>query len=344
VRFLILAIVLVLSAYYPASASLLDVEKKRIEIYKNTVPSVVNVTSIRSFGHPFFGYIEKIPAGQGSGFVWDKKGHIVTNYHVVMEGGEFQISFYNDPKSYKAKVIGLARRKDIAVLKLQELPKSLTPVNPGISNNLQVGQMTLAIGNPFGLDHSMSSGIISALGRKIEGVGQVTIHNMIQTDAAINQGNSGGPLIDSSGKLIGMNTMIFSTSGSSAGLGFAVPVDTIKRIVPQLIEHGKEIRPSLGISLLDQSTKERFFGEKGIAVEAVMKNSPAEKAGLMGLTQDRRGRIFKGDLILAIDNKEVNSFDDIYHVLEKYKIGDSVKVKIKRDGSLKKLDIKLEAL
>ncbi|MBL7664543.1 MAG: trypsin-like peptidase domain-containing protein [Bacteriovoracaceae bacterium] len=322
----------------------LESEKNLIDIYKKSVPSVVNLTNIRSVGHPFFGFIEKIPAGQGSGFVWDNQGHIVTNYHVIEGGEEFQVSFYNDTKSYKARVIGSAPSKDIAVLKLEKMPPNLLPIAPGLSKDLQVGQLAIAIGNPFGLDHSMSTGIISALGRKIVGVGNVKIHDMIQTDASINQGNSGGPLLDSSGKLIGMNTMIYSTSGSSAGLGFAVPVDTITQTVPQLIQHGKIIRPSLGVQILDDRIKERFFGEKGIAISSVIDGGPADKAGLQGLSQDNRGKIYKGDLILKINDTEVNSYDDIYHELEKFKVGDKVSVTYKRDEKTKTVEITLQPL
>ncbi len=325
-------------------AALLDTEKTLIEIYKKSSPSVVNVTNIQTVGHPFFGLMEKIPAGQGSGFVWDDKGHIVTNYHVVEGGEDFQVSFYHDKETYKARVVGVAPRKDIAVLKVEKVPKTIFPISKGNSKDLQVGQYAIAIGNPFGLDHSMSKGIISALGRKIEGIGQVTIDNMIQTDAAINQGNSGGPLINTSGELIGMNTMIYSPTGTNAGLGFAVPADTINQIVPQLIDFGKIIRPSLGVNLLDEHVKRRFFGEKGVAVLEVVSGSPADKAGMQGLKQGRRGRVYKGDLILRIDSKEVNSYDDIYHALEKYKVGDEVVVTIKREDKIKNLKVKLEAL
>ncbi len=327
-------------------AELLDSEKALINIYKESSASVVNVTNIKAVGDPFFGFIEKIPAGQGSGFIWDDDGHIVTNFHVVEGGEDFQISFYNDKKTYKAKIVGVAPRKDIAVLKLEKLPPFLKAIKKGSSKSLQVGQFAIAIGNPFGLDHSMSRGIISALGRKIEGIGKVTINNMIQTDAAINQGNSGGPLLNSNGELIGMNTMIYSPSGTNAGLGFAVPSDTINRIVPQLIEHGKIIRPSLGITVLDDDIKERFFGDKGVAVLEVISGSPADKAGIKGLSRGRRGQIFKGDLILKINDKEVNSYDDIYHVFDTYKVGDLVEVTVKKEekGNTEKLKIKLEAL
>ncbi len=327
-----------------ANAKLQEFEETLIGIYQNSVPAVVNVTNIQTVGHPFFGFLEKIPAGQGSGFVWNEKGYIVTNYHVVEGGEDFQVSFYTDKKAYKAKVIGVAPAKDIAVLKLQEIPPKLISIKKGDSKDLKVGQYAIAIGNPFGLDHSMSTGIISAVGRKIMGIGNVKIHDMIQTDAAINQGNSGGPLLNSSGELIGMNTLIYSPSGANAGLGFAVPSDIINKIVPQLIEHGKVIRPSLGISIMQDEVKERFFGKKGVAVSTVVDGGPADKAGIKGLSQDKRGRIFKGDLILKINDKEVNNYDEIYNFFDSYQIGDEVKVTVKREDEIKDFKVKLEAL
>jgi S1-C subfamily serine protease len=335
---------LIILTFSSSFAALLNFEKNLIDVYKNSVPSVVNVTNIQTVGNPFFGFVEKIPAGQGSGFVWDNDGHIVTNFHVVDNGEDFKINFYNDKKSYKAKIVGVSPRHDIAVVKLIEKPKTINPIKVGKSSELNVGQYSVAIGNPFGLDHSMSVGIISALGRKILGVGNVKIHDMIQTDAAINQGNSGGPLMNSSGEVIGMNTMIFSPSGGNAGLGFAVPIDTINRIVPQLIANGKIVRPSLGIQVLPDQTKERFFGEKGVAIEAVVDGSPADRSGLRGMSRDRRGRLFMGDLILKIDKKEVNSFDEIVHAIENYKVGDTVDVKVRRDDKDKTFKVKLEAL
>lgn len=208
-----------------------------------------------------------------------------------------------------------------------------------------VGQSSFAIGSPFGLDYTLTTGVISALGRKIDGIGGVKINDMIQTDAAINMGNSGGPLLDSSGQLIGMNTVIFSTSGSSAGLGFAVPADTIKSIVPQLITHGKLIRPGLGIGIVPDGMKHRIFGkENGIIVSYVDEKGGASKAGIKGMTQDRFGRTYIGDIILSVDGQNVNSLDDIYQVLEKHKIGDTVKVKYRREGKILEVNVVLNAL
>ncbi len=325
------------------AADLLEAEERVIEIYKNTVPSVVNVANIRYADNFFYGKVE-VPQGTGTGFVWDEKGHIVTNFHVVQGGNSFLVTFHNDKKQYKAKVVGVAPKQDIAVLKLTEMPKSLKPISVGESKKLQVGQMSLALGNPFGFDHSISKGIISALGRKIDGIGGVKIHDMIQTDAAINQGNSGGPLLNSSGDVIGMNTMIVSRSGSSAGLGFAVPVDTIKRITPQLIEYGKVIRPGLQIGVLESEVRDQYIGGKGVVLSFVDPEGAAGEAGLKGMMRDRRGRIYIGDVILKINKKEVNSRDDIYHELGKYKIGETIDVEILRNNKKMNVEVKLKAL
>lgn len=324
-------------------SQLLESEKRTIHIYHETVPSVVNVSNIRVADNFFYGKVE-VPQGAGTGFVWDNQGHIVTNFHVVQGGDIFIITFHNDKKQYKAKVVGVAPTKDIAVLKLEDAPKNLKSIKVGTSKDLLVGQTAMAIGNPFGLDHSVSKGIISALGRKIDGIAGVKIHEMIQTDAAINQGNSGGPLINTSGELIGMNTMIFSTSGSSSGLGFAVPVDTIKRITPQLIKHGRVIRPGLGIGVLDDQIKQRYFDKEGAAISFVDPEGAAAKAGLRGMLKDRYGQIYLGDVITKIEGEKVKSKDDIFHALEKFKIGDTIKVEYVRENKTKSTNIKLQEL
>lgn len=322
---------------------LLEDEKNSIDIYKKTVASVVNVSNIKMAKNWAYGNVE-IPTGAGSGFVWDQEGRIVTNYHVIEGGDSFVITFHNDSKPYKAKVVGVEPRKDIAVLQLIEKPKNLVPVNVGESKSLMVGQKTVAIGNPFALDHTMTVGIVSALDRKISGIGGVKIHGMIQTDAAINPGNSGGPLLNSSGEVIGMNTMIFSNSGSSAGLGFAVPVDTINRIVPQLIKFGKVVRPGLGIGVLEDRVKERFVGGKGIVISHLDEKGPVGKAGLKGMSQDRFGHVYIGDIILSINNTEVNNLDDVYQLMENFKIGDVVEIKYKRKDKTQIVKVKLDSI
>jgi S1-C subfamily serine protease len=315
------------------------VEKNNITIFKSNAGAVVNVQN-NQVAHSWWDEkAVEVPAGAGSGFVWDNQGHIVTNFHVVANGSSFVVTF-DDSKQYKAEIVGVEPKKDIAVLKiLDKKDRPLNPINVGSSKELQVGQQAIAIGSPFGLDRTMTSGIISATGRSVLGIGGVTIREMIQTDAAINPGNSGGPLLNSSGELIGMNTLIFSGSGTSAGVGFAVPVDTIKQIVPQLIQHGKVIRPGLGISTLPEEYRDRLGLTKGVAITSIEKNGPAAKAGLQGMGRDVLGRVYLGDIILEINGQEVNSFDDLYNVLEKYKIGDNVTVTYLRGD--KKKQVKL---
>jgi len=324
--------------------ALLGEENRTIEIYKRAVPSTVNVSNIKLARNFFHGEVE-VPQGAGSGWVWDNEGHIITNFHVVQGGNSFVVTFYNDPKRYSASIVGTAPEKDIAVLKLKEQPSKLSPVELGSSKDLLVGQSSYAIGSPFGLDYSLTHGVISALGRKIEGIGGVKINDIIQTDASINQGNSGGPLLDSSAKLIGMNTMIFSTSGSSAGLGFAVPVDTIKQIVPQLIKHGKVIRPGLGIVIVPDSEKFRILGRtRGLIISYVDEKGGAAEAKLRGMTQDSMGRVYLGDIITKVDGQDVNSLDDIYQILDTKKVGDSVSVEYLREGKKLKSMVRLKAL
>ena len=326
---------------------MLQSEKNTIRIFNASVKSVVNVTS-RRVVHTNMGWFHfdtrEIPVGTGTGFVWDQRGHIVTNYHVVAKGGSFMISFHQDQKQYEAKVIGSVPEKDIAVLKLVERPSPIHPITVGSSQPLQVGQKALAIGNPFGLDHTITQGIISALDRKIKGVGGVEIHQMIQTDCSINPGNSGGPLLDSSGQLIGMNTLIYSHSGSSAGVGFAVPVDTIKRLVPQLIQYGKVQRPGLGVLLFDENTERHikgFYGiQKGLIIKSVVPNGAAAKAGFEGMKRNQRSYIL-GDVILEVDKTPVNNYNDIYHALDNKKIGDSVTIKYLRNKKVKTKKITL---
>ncbi len=326
--------------------ALLEDEKNTISLFQKNVKSVVNVSNMRIARSGWWFHSEEmeVPAGAGSGFVWDDKGHIVTNYHVIANGDSFVVSFHKDKETYDATVVGTYPQKDIAVLKLKKRPKTLSPITPGTSKDLLVGQKAVAIGNPFGLDHTMTSGIISATGRKIRGVANVTINGMIQTDCSINPGNSGGPLYDSQGKVIGMNTMIYSASGSSAGVGFSVPIDTIKSIVPQIIKYGKVKRPGLGIGLLEEGYRNHFGIEKGIVVRYVDPKSPASRAGLEGIKRDRRGRYMLGDIILKIDDHEVNNYDEIFNVLDNYKVGDEVTITYLRGDDEKKTKLKLMEL
>jgi S1-C subfamily serine protease len=249
----------------------------------------------------------------------------------------------SDRSEYEAVLVGTEPRKDIAVLRIKAPPQKLRPVPLGDSESLQVGQKTIAIGNPFGLDNTMTTGVVSALGRQIVGIGGVTIRDMIQTDAAINPGNSGGPLLDSSGRLIGMNTMIYSRSGASAGVGFAVPVSFIRRIVPQIIKYGKVIQPGIGVSVLTEAQEYRLLGEsvEGVVISGVGPGSPAEKAGLRGIHRDSYGRLVLGDILLAIDGRRVSSFDELYNVLDRYRVGDRVTVSYLRGGRERKAAVTL---
>jgi len=324
---------------------LLENEKNTISIFQRNVSSVVNVSNIAIAKRNFFDLNPmEVPVGAGSGFVWDDKGHIVTNFHVISRADSYIITFHEDANKYEAELVGAEPNQDIAVLKLKKLPKSLNPIEKGDSKNLVVGQKAMAIGNPFGLDHTITEGIVSALDREVQGIMDVKIRGMIQTDTSINPGNSGGPLLDSLGRLVGMNTMIFSSSGSSAGIGFAVPVQSIKRIVPQLIKYGKVIRPGLGVGVLPEQQMARFGIDKGVVVTNVAEKSPAAKAGIQGITQDRRGRYYLGDVIVGIDNHEIKNYDDIYHVLDKYEVGDKVKVHFIRDDKKKSVSLSLTEL
>jgi S1-C subfamily serine protease len=297
------------------------------------------VTNIQLVRDSFFSSQEAVPRGSGSGFVWDDQGYIVTNFHVIEDGDIFNIALPGGEQR-KARLIGKEPAKDIAVLKVEENLSGLFPVTVGTSKGLQVGQKVIAIGNPFGFDHTVTTGIVSAIGRSIPGAGGVTIRDMIQTDASINPGNSGGPLLDSAGELIGMNTMIISPSGTSSGVGFAVPVDTIRKIVPEIIRFGKVTRPGIGVSFLPDEYAQRI-GIEGVVIMEVASGSEADKAGLKGMGRDRYGRIFLRDVIVALDGKKVKSYDDLYAALEDRKIGEAVNLTISRDDRTRQVRLTL---
>lgn len=283
----------------------------------------------------------EIPRGSGTGFVWDDSGLIVTNFHVVLGANRITITLQSN-KSYEATVVGSAPEKDIALLKIDAPDEDLQPLPLGDSSTLVVGRKVLAIGNPFALDTSLTQGVVSALGREIKSVTNRTIKNVIQTDAAINPGNSGGPLLDSSGRLIGVNTAIFSPSGASAGIGFAIPVNTVKAIIPQLFEHGRLIRPVLGIETLTDYWTKRLR-VKGIAILAVKEGFPADKAGMIGVREDRQGNIHLGDVIIAINGESVNNEDSLLGQLEKFEPGDTIEVTTLRDDEINNYDVTLIA-
>jgi S1-C subfamily serine protease len=321
-------------------------EQSSIEIFKFASKSVVYITTSEIVQQRFNLSATEIPSGTGSGFLWDEAGYIVTNYHVIRGAARANVTLA-DQSSYPARLVGLEPAKDIAVLKIDVRGKSLSSMNIGTSSDLQVGQKVYAIGSPFGLDQTLTTGIISGLGRTIAGNEGATIRGMIQTDAAINPGNSGGPLLDSAGLLIGMNTAIVSSSGSSAGIGFAVPVDTINQIVPQLIKYGKYERPSLGVFIFPDQIVERLIENKvlsqpGILVESVQKNQAADKAGIRGSFRDSKGDIQLGDLIVGINDQKITARADLFKVLEDCRVGQTLEIQLVRDGKQLEVPLVLE--
>ena len=304
-------------------------EKSTIEVFEKFSRSVVHVTSLATRRNLMTLDVTEIPAGTGSGFVWDQQGHIVTNYHVVREGDRASVTL-NDGSTYPARIIGKAPDKDIAVLKVDAPAQKLLPLPVGQSGNLKVGMKVLAIGNPFGLDQTLTTGVISGLGREIKSMSGVPITDVIQTDASINPGNSGGPLLDSAGRLIGINTAIFSPSGANAGIGFAVPVDTVNAIVPQLLKHGKIARPGLGINPLSDPLADRYNID-GVVILQVAPHGAAAKAGLKGV-HDENGQNVIGDVIVGIDNTAIHRLKDLYKVLDSHKVGDVVDVTVENKG------------
>jgi S1-C subfamily serine protease len=291
----------------------------------------------------FRGQAAEVPAGSGSGFVWDSDGHVVTNFHVVKDARSLSVTL-QDHRSFEAEVVGVEPRKDIAVLRIKAPKDALTPIRVAEKiPRLEVGQKAVAIGNPFGLDQTLTTGVISAIGREVLGIAGVSIRDMVQTDAAINPGNSGGPLLDSTGRLIGMNTMIYSRSGSSAGIGFAVPVTSIARVVPQIIRTGHAEQVGLGIQIDPAQRLEQRAGIHGVIVLSVMPGSPAEKAGIKGIQQDFSG-IRLGDVVIAIGPDPIDDYDDLYNVLDHHHGGEHVDVTISRNGKDLKVPIELVTL
>lgn len=306
-------------------------ETSVINLFEKSAPSVVFINTSRVRADYFRRRSVEVPQGSGTGFVWDKIGHIITNFHVIQGADRAQVTL-SDGTTYEASLVGGAPEKDLAVLRINAPEEMLKPIPVGTSDDLLVGQDVLAIGNPFGLDQTLTTGIISALGREIKSVSGVPIRDVIQTDAAINPGNSGGPLLDSSGRLIGVNTAIYSPSGAYAGIGFSIPVDVVKWVIPDLIEFGQVQRPRIGIELATPQIAARL-GIDGALVIDVVKGSGADDAGIRPTLQDRYGRIRLGDVILEIDGEKVKSNSDLLLILENYKAGDSVKMKVLREES-----------
>jgi S1-C subfamily serine protease len=287
--------------------------------------------------------ILSIPRGTGSGFIWDDKGHVVTNYHVIAGASEARIRL-SDGKEYKAALVGTSPMHDLAVLRIGDGPKR-HPLPLGTSHDLRVGQKTFAIGNPFGLDWTLTTGIVSALDRSLTEESGSVIEHLIQTDAAVNPGNSGGPLLDSAGRLIGVNTAIYSPSGASAGVGFAVPVDTVNRVIPQLIGRGKYARPSLGIEI-DEDINETItaqLGVKGVVILKVRQGSPAARAGMKGITINRDRTVSPGDIITAVQGKKVETIAKLMSRLDDFQVGQPIKLSVLRNGNEREVMVTLSS-
>ena len=318
-------------------------ELATIRLFEQAAPSVVYITTLAVERDLFTMNAFEVPQGAGSGFIWDEQGYIVTNFHVLKDAQVARITL-SDQSTYNAELVGVEPDKDIAVLKISAPDIKLSAILLGSSKNLRVGQGVFAIGNPFGFDHTLTTGVISGLGREIKSaVTDRPIQGVIQTDAAINPGNSGGPLLDSAGHLIGMNTAIVSASGSYAGLGFAVPVDTVNRIVPQLIKFGSVKKLVLGVQLLE-SRYLRPEGIPGAIVANVLPGSPADKAGIIPLQRDATGAIQLGDIITSIDDTPVEDGDDLFRVLDDTQPGDKIKLMLINNGEERAVTIKLGAL
>ncbi|WP_447980554.1 S1C family serine protease [Candidatus Nitrospira bockiana] len=317
-------------------------ERATIDVFEQASRSVVFIANTAVRRGPWSLNLFEVPQGSGSGFIWNKQGHVVTNFHVIYGADAITVTLA-DRTEYRARVVGIDPDHDLAVLQIRAPEDALVPIRIGSSRDLRVGQKVLAIGNPFGLDHTLTTGVVSAVGRTIKSMTNRTIDGVIQTDAAINPGNSGGPLLESSGRLIGINTQIMSPSGAFAGIGFAVPVDTINRVVPDLIKYGKVIRPGLGLALIPDEVAARL-GIKGLVVARVIPGGAAEAAGLRGLRESRAGAVALGDVIVAVDGKPMREADDLFTALDHHAIGDKVVVEFLRDGRRMQATVTLQAV
>jgi S1-C subfamily serine protease len=318
-------------------------EKSTIELFERSRASVVFITTRQQVQDFWTRNVFSVPRGTGSGFIWDDAGHVVTNYHVIQGASEATVRLA-DGRDYKAGLVGVSPSHDIAVLRIGVGFQRPPPVPLGTSADLKVGQKVFSIGNPFGLDWTLTTGIISALDRSLDSGAGTTIEHLIQTDAAINPGNSGGPLLDSAGRLIGITTAIFSPSGASAGIGFAVPVDTVNRVVPQLISQGRYIRPALGIEI-DEGINRRLrdlMQTDGVFVLRVQPGSAAEQAGLVSARIAQDGNFVPGDIIVGLEGRKVASVGELLGRLDDYKVGDTVKLEVLRDGAATAVPVTLQ--
>jgi S1-C subfamily serine protease len=314
-------------------------EANTTEIFSKASPSVVFVTNTALRRNFFSLDVQEIPRGSGTGFVWDKSGLIVTNFHVIADAHRLIVTL-QDRTEYDADVIGIAPEKDLAVLRIENPPDNLVSLPLGDSSELSVGRKVLAIGNPFGLDTTLTTGIVSALGREIQSPSNRKIRGVIQTDAAINPGNSGGPLLNSLGQLVGVNTAIYSPSGASAGIGFAIPVNTVKDVVPQLISYGRILRPIIGVELASDRWIQRYR-IVGVPVAHVHPGLPAAQAGMTGARRTSRREVELGDIITQFDDREIRSNDDFMSALEQGEPGDKVIIKTRRGDEDMTFEIEL---
>jgi S1-C subfamily serine protease len=318
-------------------------EQNSIEVYKTLSPGVAFITTSERMEN-FYGEQLERESGNGSGSVIDAQGHILTNNHVVEGASKLTVSFGGD-KVYPATFVGSDPDTDLAVIKIDPPKEGLTVVPLGDSDKLSVGQKVLAIGNPFGLDRTLTTGVISGLQRPIRASNERPIEGAIQTDASINPGNSGGPLLDKYGRMIGINSQILSRSGGSVGVGFAIPVNIAKRVVPQLLQYGEVRRPKLGANLISISQLReqgvRLPLDSGLLVRNSMVGGAAQSAGIRGLSQGADGDIILGDIITSIDGEKMKDMDDLYKFLDKKQIGDTIKVEILRNGKTMTVPVKL---
>lgn len=321
---------------------LADFEKTTVELFRNTSPSVVYINTRAAVANRFSRRVFEVEAGTGSGFVWDEAGHIVTNFHVIKDASSAQVVFY-DQSAHEATLVGVSPEHDLAVLRVRPPRQLLRPLLIGESENLVVGQSVFAIGNPFGLEQTLTTGVVSAKSRRIETPAGKNIEGAIQIDAAINPGNSGGPLLDSASRLIGVNTAIYSPSGTSAGVGFAIPVDTVNRVVPQIIANGKYEPPRLGISASDEVSRAvtSRTGVKGIVVLNVSPGSGAAAAGIRDASLDQRGSLVLGDIVQKVGGFETSTIKELDDALDEFDVGDEVEVIVFRDGEVATLAVPL---
>ncbi|MBN2717288.1 MAG: trypsin-like peptidase domain-containing protein [Deltaproteobacteria bacterium] len=325
-----------------ARGELASDEKATIELFENASPSVVFITTKQRVRDFWSRNVFSVPQGTGSGFIWDDHGHVVTNFHVIQNASEASVRL-NDGRSLDAVLVGASPAHDLAVLRINVKFDQPPPVPIGTSEDLKVGQKVFAIGNPFGLDYTLTGGLVSALDRSLTEENGVTIEHLIQTDAAINPGNSGGPLLDSAGRLVGINTAIYSPSGAYAGIGFAVPVDTVNRVVPELIARGKFTRPSLGIQVDERYNRmlSERLNRKGVFGLGGEPSSSAERAGLRGAKIDAQGMVTAGDVILALDGKPLESVSELLTRLNDYSIGDKVTLRVFRNDGETEIEVLL---